>query len=253
MPMTRLALALSLALAAPASAQTSPPATVPFLPGERMEYAVSYGVLPAGTMSLEVEDLEEYNGRPAYHFVMEAKSNRAVSFVFEMATEEESWFDARELYSLRYRREMTENDKERDKDVRYDQARNIRIENGESKPASPRAVDPIASMYYLRTLTPRVGATYVLRNQADPGDNPVTVKILKRERIRVPAGTFDTFVVDLDVKTNSGLFRKGGENRIWVTADARRIPVKISSKVGLGSFQAELVDYVRGSPVDFAR
>jgi len=50
-------------------------------------------------------------------------------------------------------------------------------------------------------------------------------------------------VVDIDVKTNNGVFRKGGENRIWVTADARRIPVRISSKIGLGSFKAELVDY----------
>lgn len=252
MTMLRLTTFLCLALAAPAAAQTQA-TSVPFNPGERMEYAVSYGVLPAGTMSLAVEDLGPYEGRQAYHLVLEARSNRAVSFVFELATREESWFDAHELYSLRYKRDQTENDKERDKDVRYDQSRNLRIENGEALPASPRAVDPIASMYYLRTLNPRVGATYVLRNQADPGDNPLTVRILKRERIRVPAGSFDTFVVDLDVKTNSGLFRKGGENRIWVTADARRIPVRISSKVGLGAFQAELVDYVRGSPVDFAR
>ncbi len=100
-------------------------------------------------------------------------------------------------------------------------------------------------MYYLRTLNPRVGATYVLRNQADPADNPLTVRDLKEERIRVPAGTFDTVVVDVDVKTNNVIFRRGGENRIWVTADSRRIPVKISSKVGIGSFKAELVEYTR--------
>ncbi|MDX1660573.1 MAG: DUF3108 domain-containing protein, partial [Gemmatimonadota bacterium] len=49
-------------------------------------------------------------------------------------------------------------------------------------------------------------------------------------------------VLDLDVKSDSGVFKKGGENRIWVTADERKIPVKISSKIGLGAFQAELVD-----------
>ena len=240
--MIRLLFVLTLALAAPAAAQTRN-SSLPFQTGERLEYAVSYGVIPAGTMSLEVVGIEQVDGRSAYHFVMEARSNRAVSLVVELATKEESWFDAHELYSLRYRRDQTENDKEHDKEVRYDQARNIRIENGEEKPASPRALDPIATMYFLRTLNPRVGATYVLRNQADTGDNPLTVRVLKEERIRVPAGTFDTFVVDLDVKTNNGVFRKGGENRVWVTADARRIPVRISSKIGLGSFKAELVEY----------
>lgn len=252
-PMLRLALPLALAFAAPLAGQTAPP-QVPFAPGERLEYSVSYGVIPAGSMTIRVAGLEEYAGRPAYHFVFEAKSNRAISFLYDLATREESWFDARELYSLRYRRVMVENDEENEKDVRFDQARHLRIENnGEAKPASPRAVDQIAMMYYLRTLPARVGATYILRNQADPNDNPITARILKRERIRVPGGTFDTYVVDLDVKTDSGIFKKGGENRIWVTADSRRIPVKFSSKVGVGSFQAELVDYTPGRPVDFAR
>ncbi len=236
---------LSLAAATPAAAQTNP-APVPFHPGERLEYAVSYGVIPAGSMSIRVAGLEEYQGRQAYHFVLEAKSNRAVSFVFDFATQEEAWFDAEALHSLRHRQFSIENDKERRKDIVYDQARNLRIENGEAKPASPHAVDPVSMVYYLRTLTPRVGASYVLRNQSDPANNPVTVRILKKERIRVPAGTFETYLVDLDVRTNQGFFKKGGENRIWVTADDRRIPVKISSKVGLGSFQAELVELSTG-------
>jgi hypothetical protein len=71
--------------------------------------------------------------------------------------------------------------------------------------------------------------------------------------VRVPAGTYDAFVLDLDVTTDSGLFKKGGENRIWVTADARHVPVRISSKIGLGSFEAELVDYARGAPIPSAR
>jgi hypothetical protein len=249
---TSLALTLSLLVGAvPGTAQTR--ATVPFHPGERMEYAVSYGVIPAGSMTIRVAGLEEYAGRLAYHFVFEAQSNRAVSFLFELATMEESWFDARELYSLRYRRVQTENDKVRNKDVRFDQARNLQIEGDQTRPASPRAVDQVAMMYYLRTLPLRAGATYVLRNQADPDDNPLTIRVLKQERIRVPAGTFETMVIDLNVRTDSGIFKKGGENRIWVTADARRVPVRISSKIGLGSFQAELVDFAGGRPVDFAR
>ncbi len=94
--MIRLLFALLLALAAPAAAQTrSTP--LPFQPGERMEYSVSYGVIPAGTMSLEVEEMTQVDGRSAYHFVMKAQSNRAVSMVVELATTEESWLDSHEL------------------------------------------------------------------------------------------------------------------------------------------------------------
>jgi hypothetical protein len=250
-----LALAVGPLTVRPAAAQNGTGLrSAPFFPGESMEYAVGYGLLPAGTLEIGIDELDTLDGRPAYHIVFKAESNRAISYIYDINSVEESWFDAREFYSLRYRRESTENDKTRKKEYVFDQQRQVRIEpDGDESPASPRAVDQVAMFYYVRLLPLEPGSKFVLRNQADPDDNPITINVLKRERVKVPAGTFETYVLDLDVKTDGGLFKKGGENRIWVTADARHVPVKISSKVGLGSFQAELVDYARGVPVTSAR
>lgn len=222
--------------------------SVPFRPGERLQYAVEYGVVPAGTMEIRIDGLETYEGRPAYHIVFEAETNRAVSFVYALDTTEESYFDAERYHSLYYRRTGTENDRVRTKEYRFDQERQLRIEgDGTTKPASPNAVDQLAMMYYIRLIPLETGAKYKLTNQADPDDNPLTIKVVKRERIKVPAGSFDTVLLDLDVRTDSGMFKKGGENRVWVTDDARRIPVKVSTKIGLGHFEAELVEYARGT------
>jgi hypothetical protein len=241
-------------LTAPVAAQTNSIRSAPFYPGESMEYAVGYGRLPAGSLEIGIEELDTLDGRPAYHIVFQAASNQAISYIYDINSREESWFDAREFYSLRYRRESTENDKTRTKEYVFDQQRQVRIEpDGDVSPASPRAVDQVAMFYYVRLLPLEPGSKFVLRNQADPDDNPLTVEVLKRERVKVPAGTFDAYVLDLDVKTDGGLFKKGGENRIWVTTDSRHVPVKISSKVGIGSFEAELVDYARGAPVPSAR
>lgn len=243
------------ALAPPAVAQTQTGLrTAPFYPGESMEYAVAYGVLPAGKLEIGIRELDTLNGRPAYHIVFRAESNRAIAAIYDINSVEESWFDAREFYSLRYTRESTENDKTRTKEYVFDQRRQVRIEpDGDVSPASPRAVDQVAMFYYVRLLPLEPGSEFVLRNQADPNDNPLTIEVLKQERIKVPAGSFDTYVLDLDVTTDGGIFKKGGENRIWVTTDARHVPVKISSRIGLGSFEAELVDYARGAPVTSAR
>lgn len=246
---------VALGLAPPVSAQTAAGIrTAPFFPGESMEYAVQYGVLPAGTLEIGIDKLDTLYGRPAYHIVFRAASNRTISYIYDIASVEESWFDAGEFYSLRYKRESTENDRTRIKEYVFDQQRQVRVEpDGDVSPASPRAVDQVAMFYYVRLLPLEAGARFVLRNQADPDDNPLTINVLKRERVRVPAGSFDAYVLDLDVTTDGGLFKKGGENRIWVTADSRHVPVKISSKVGLGSFEAALVDYARGAPIPSAR
>lgn len=243
---------LALLAAVPASGQTrvANDREVAFKPGERLEYAISYGPVPAGSMELRVVELGPFDGRTAYHFASDVESNRAVSYVFEIQAREEAWLDADRLHSLKYRRDAVENDKSRDRDYTFDQDRHVRVDaDGEAKPTSPNAVDQLSMIYYLRLLPYDQGSKFTLRNQADPGDNPLTVRVLKRERIKVPAGTFDTWVLELGLQTDSGVFKKGGDNRLWLTTDARHLPVKISSKIGLGNFVAELVRYEPGQAV----
>ena len=216
-----------------------------------MEYAVQYGVLPAGKLEIGIRELDTLNGRPAYHIVFRAESN-AISTIYDISSVEESWFDAREFYSLR-EKESTENDKTRTKEYVFDQRRQVLDRaDGDESPASPRAVDQVAICLLRAAASARAGMEFVLRNQADPNDNPPRSRCSSRSG-SVPAGSFDISVLDLDVTTDGGPFKKGGENRIWVTTDARHVPVKISSRIGVGSFEAELVDYARGAPVTSAR
>jgi len=243
---------LTFLAALPASAQTTVANDrgAAFNPGERLEYAVSYGPVPAGTMELQVVELTSLGDRPAYHFASEVESNRAVSYVYQIESREEAWLDADRLHSLKYRRDSVEKGKDRDRSYTFDQQRNLRLDvEGKSKPTSPNAVDQLSMIYYLRLLPYDQGSRFTLRNQADPNDNPLTVRVLKRERVKVAAGTFDTWVVELGLQTDSGVFKKGGDNRLWLTADSRHLPVKISSKIGLGNFVAELVKYEPGKAV----
>src|SRR6266508_1983735 len=46
----------------------------------------------------------------------------------------------------------------------------------------------------------------------------------------------------------SGLFVKQGRLKIWLTDDARRIPVRMRSKVAIGSVSADLEAYTPASP-----
>jgi len=49
--------------------------------------------------------------------------------------------------------------------------------------------------------------------------------------------------VEPDLQHIGGVFEKSKDAKlkIWVTADKRRIPVKVKSKVRVGSFVAELI------------
>ena len=55
--------------------------------------------------------------------------------------------------------------------------------------------------------------------------------------------SYDTFLVQPVLKGVNPVFEKeaGAAILIWVSADERRIPIKLKSKVSVGSFTGELV------------
>ena len=68
-------------------------------------------------------------------------------------------------------------------------------------------------------------------------------RLIKRETITVPSGTYDTFLIEPDIEHVGGVFEKSKDAKIelWVSADERRIPVRLKSKVVVGSFVGELI------------
>ena len=63
------------------------------------------------------------------------------------------------------------------------------------------------------------------------------------EIIKIEGVTYDTFLMEPELKHIGGVFEKSKNAKIklWITADKRRIPVKIKSKVIVGSFVGELI------------
>jgi hypothetical protein len=94
-----------------------------------------------------------------------------------------------------------------------------------------------------------VGAEYSFDRYFRASGNPVVVRVLRRETIQVPAGTFRTIVVRPLIRT-SGLFGQGGEAELYFSDDERRLLVLMTSKVPLiGSLSLHLRSITEGRPL----
>jgi hypothetical protein len=102
------------------------------------------------------------------------------------------------------------------------------------------AFDPLSAFHEMTTRNLMLGQSEFI----DVYDNKklwhTEIKILKKERINVLAGDFDTIVVKPMLKSE-GLFRKTGEMHIWITDDDRKLPVLFTSKAVIGKFSVVLV------------
>ena len=82
---------------------------------------------------------------------------------------------------------------------------------------------------------------------ADEKRNEVVVMVRGREVVKKTIlGDVDTMVVE-PIMEFSGLYDKRGDTVIWYTDDDCRVPVKVNSKLVLGSLTAKLVSYTNPS------
>jgi len=103
--------------------------------------------------------------------------------------------------------------------------------------------DPLSAFYYVRTLNFKEND--VVKRPVSDGRTSIMgrARVVKRQVIDLPDRSYDTFLLEPSMEKIGGVFEKekGAKIKVWVTADHRHIPVKIASKISIGSFVGELV------------
>jgi hypothetical protein len=91
-----------------------------------------------------------------------------------------------------------------------------------------------------------VGGSVVFDYHASRKSQPLEVRVLGRQRVDTPAGRFDCIAVEPILKAG-GIFANKGRLVIWLTDDARRMPVMMKSKVTVGSISVMLLEVKPGA------
>jgi len=234
------------ASAAPAAQAGSAPrlpanaALVPFSVGEKLDYEVRFGSIKVGSGSMEVRDLVDVRGVTTWHTVFRIKGGIPL---YRVNDSYESWFDVVTLTSRRFHQDIDQGSYERKRRYEFFNERGTYQEN--DKPEQPTVAAPLddgSFLYFVRTIPLQVGKEYSFSRYFNPASNPVTIKVLRRETIKVPAGTFVTVVLQPTFKTK-GIFSENGKAEVWITDDDRRMMVQMKSKLSIGSLNL----YLRGS------
>lgn len=221
-------------------------APVPFGPGERLEYQVKLGAFTVGESWMRVHGIERVRGHRTYHVSMGIRGGIPMARVDNLL---ESWIDVESLSSRRFVQDQDEVRTKRFRQFEFypEERRYERADIDEAgELPTDQPLDEIAFVYYVRTLPLEVGETYELDRYFQEDGNPVVVKVLRRDEIEVPAGTFRTIVVQPVIQTR-GLFGEGGEAEIHFSDDSRRLLVQLRSRVPvMGSLSLHLRNITPG-------
>lgn len=225
----------------------------PFNPEEKMSFQVRWAFIKAGEAVIELLPPEDFNGVKSYHIVYTARTTPFVDIFYKVRDRIESYMDTDMTHSLLYKKNHQGKSK-KDVTVTFDwekqEAQYInRGEKTEPIPIMPGTFDPLSVFFSFRLHELHIDDEFSIP-VTDGKKNAIgKAKVIKRETIRVLGTRYDTFLVEPELEHVGGVFEKSknAKLQIWVTADERRIPVRIKSEVIVGSFVAELTSYEKGS------
>ncbi len=239
-------LIILLSLTASAGAEEE---SLPFHPGEKLTFQLSWSFIPAGEAELKVLPIEIIHGEPSYHFVLTVKSNSFFDTFYKVRDRIDAYTDIHMTHSVYYKKKQQEGRHKRDIFVAFDWKKSEAQYSNFGKKLKPIALipgtfDPLSIFYYSRLFNPQ--KTHLIKRPVTDGKKCIigVGRIIRRETISLKTGKYDAYLIEPEMKHIGGVFKKSKNAKIklWITADKRRIPIKIKSKVTVGSFIGELID-----------
>ena len=214
----------------------------PFGVGEKLTFDVRFGPLKVGTSTMEVREISHIRGRAAYKTYFRVQGG---TFFYKVDDVLQSWIDTETLSSLRFVQSLEEGSRQRERHFEIYPDRSVFVEVTKSPaehPSVARPLDDASFLYFIRTIPLEMGQTYEFNRYFRPDRNPVKVRVMRRERIVVPAGTFNAIVVRPTIKTK-GIFAENGEAELWLSDDERRMVLQLKTKVSFGTLNLFLRSY----------
>ena len=236
--------------------------SVPFREGEKLRYEVNWKPLflipafKAGELSFSIRQ-SEYKEHPTYTIFASAFSEGLLSSIAGLQVRDtfESYIDRESLRSYRLFRQVRQNKRKRDLEVVFDYDRDailVHETNLAKDPPEevrkkfdgiPGPIADVLSIFYvarLHQLEP--GQEYQVHLSERGKAKQIRLQVQTREKVKTEIGEFNAILVS----TVGGLFRDGGDFRIWYSTGPLRFPVQFEADVKIGTVYGKLIGLETG-------
>lgn len=236
----------SAAKAAPAPAAPRKEMAVPFRVGEVLEFDIGWTLYPtAGTATVTVREKKPSYSSVAYYVVAEGRPSSMLSKLYTLYYKADTLIDAYSLLPQRGSLYVEEGKRKRMKTTTFNQsARTAKYEvqtathvmKDLSLPAFTQ--DSLSALYVLRSIPMKAGEKFNMP-VTDAGDvYKVQMQVGAVEAIRTGLGTINALKIVPVITASKGTPPRG--LAMWISDDARRLPVKIEAQLPVGKFTVTL-------------
>ncbi|MAF92974.1 MAG: DUF3108 domain-containing protein [Bdellovibrionota bacterium] len=226
------------------------PVVDPFRVGEEVVMAVEYFGVKAGELSLKVLPFKKVNGRKAYHFRSEVRSNSSFSMIYEVDDWSETFVDYETMLPFNYTVHVDHSNEKKQIRSIFEHAENhVKVwekkidDDGKVKKKIyewemyPFSQNVISVFFYIRNFQLKVGKTIKFPLTDENNNMILEAEVLRKEKLSIPGDKeVEAFVIKPKVSIE-GNFKPVGDIFLWLTADERKQIVQVKSALKIGTLK----------------
>ena len=216
-----------------------------FSSGEYLKFDVKYGFVTAGDAWMTITDTTIPNGRLCHRVNFAVDSKPFFNWIYKVVDRYSTFLDAKGMFPWRFEQHISEGNFRRDFTADFDQVKHMANTSEKNYRIPAYVHDIMSAFYFARTIDFkgfRPGQKIHLQNFYKDSTYELDVKFKGRQQIEVPAGKFNCIIVE-PLAREGGLFKSDRQVYLWLTDDERRMPMKVSTKIVIGSIDSELIEY----------
>lgn len=218
-----------------------------FKVGEFLEYKFAYGIMNAGTATLEVKSTpQKIKGRELIHIVGNGQTISAFDWFFKVRDRYETYLDKDGIFPWLFIRRINEGGYSKAQDYQFFQDQGyVKNEKGETYKVPTGIQDMLSSFYYARTIdfsNAKIGDVFIFDSFVDEEIYPLRIRYAGTKNIKIGLGKFNCLVFH-PVVQEGRIFEDDEDLTMYITNDKNKIPILARAKVLVGSIRMELTDY----------
>lgn len=224
---------------------------ITFAENEELTYNVYYGFAKIGSAIMTIRRTDDPS---QYYILFTINSNSLARRLYKVDNSEETWVDTGSICSLKYVKHVRENKINEDKVITFDYTNRkfsfVQTDNNRSAITENKegelfdcTNDPLSIFYYIRSLPLEVSKEFPMYMQSDYENYPLRIRVVKTERVSVPLGKFECFMVEPLSRNSDGTYSPStkGSMQVWMTANDRKTPVLIKTSLSFGTLSLKLI------------
>jgi hypothetical protein len=227
-------------------------------PGEKFVYKVGFAVFPhAGNITIAADAARDDAGRELLRITTDIASRGLVRGLYPFDNKASCLIDLNSRRLLSVKESGEDPKRATDSETTFDYTARVARYVDRTRPERSKEI-PIPEGDPIDLITALVSTRDW---QIQPGEKrdvlvhfgrdlyPLSIYADSYEEVRTPIGKFNTLVLvprmDKDPK---GLFRRGGEIKVWIAQDGSRLPVKMQLVLKYGTASLLMTSYSANTP-----